>query len=317
MPRPPFPLEGLRPSLSKFLKLPIAISKNIPYLICMADTKTTPLWWEISFTCSDPDDFAAQCLALGAAGAHLSSATTVSCYLLADVENRDTFIEKSSACGAQLQSSTRVPERNWLESTPELWTPLSAGSLKIVPVQSDSAEPAPFGGLELKVIPGTGFGTGHHATTAMLLELMQDESICSKPRARIADIGTGSGILAIAAAKIFEAETIATDNDPLALENAAANVRLNQCETRVRLLLNENAELEGSFNLIVANIYAEVLCNLRAALERLMAPGGVLLLSGILSALAETVKASYRTHGWEVLQERQRNGWVSLALKHT
>jgi ribosomal protein L11 methyltransferase len=140
--------------------------------------------------------------------------------------------------------------------------------------------------------PGMAFGTGTHASTRIVLEQMQ-----ARPRpARVLDVGAGSGILAIAAAKLWPgARAIAIDNDPIAVaacaENCARNGVSVACEeTPVHLV-------PGEFELVLANIQAHVLYELRDALVARMAPGGAIILSGLLAAQAEGVVAAFEQAG--------------------
>jgi ribosomal protein L11 methyltransferase len=126
------------------------------------------------------------------------------------------------------------------------------------------------------IAPSTGFGTGHHATTRLCLELLQTLELRSK---RVIDVGTGSGVLAIAAAKLGASDVVALDNDPDALRNARDNVERNDVDIQVL-----EADLAGiglpPADVVLANLTSAVLQRFAASLRRLVTPGGVLIASG-------------------------------------
>lgn len=274
-------------------------------------------WWEIRLFCSEPEETAAELISQGASGAQLVDEHHVVCYLQGNAEAAQRFCENLPGANGTLISCTEVADQNWSAQCAELWKPLTIGSLEILPCHDDEVGRAAGSSFDniIRIVPGTGFGTGHHASTAMLLELMQSEIIARSKPSRVLDVGTGSGILAIAAAKLFDAQVLATDIDALALENAALNVALNNCGQKVKLSNIDSAHITGSFNLIVANIYAEVLQSLRPDFERLSSPGALLLLSGIMLPLASNLVNEYEAHGWKIQQRLDSSGWVCLSLK--
>jgi ribosomal protein L11 methyltransferase len=274
-------------------------------------------WWELRFSCSDPDDLAAALIVEGAGGAIINDEHHITCYYQSDSVSKDAFIAKARKLGATLVAEVAVEEKNWVQSCPDVCQELQVEGIRIIPLTDVPAKADPRGTASDKIllIPGTGFGTGHHATTAMMLRILQLPEIKSLAPKHVLDVGTGSGILAVAAWKLFAAEVTATDNDPLALENAKINIALNACEKYVQISAAAASNLTGSFALIVANIYAEVLQALRPDFERLLAPGGALALSGIMLPLAAALQRDFEKHGWESTQRLDSEGWVSLLLR--
>lgn len=283
----------------------------------MTDSSRSGPWWELHFSCSDPDDFAAATLALGAGGAVLTDDHHVTCYLQGEQEHLEDFCRRAAQLGGVFISSAPVESRNWTEDCPELWEPLRILQLDIIPVESEeqtraaTPRPEPF----IKILPGMGFGTGHHASTANVLELLQSDALRRNPPRRVLDVGTGSGILAIAARKLFGAAVSAIDNDPLALENAATNARLNDCDSKIDISGTPAAQVDGTFDLILANIYAEVLQSLRPDFERLLAANGRLIVSGIMLPLASELQQNFERHAWTIESRLERSGWVGLVLQ--
>jgi ribosomal protein L11 methyltransferase len=200
--------------------------------------------------------------------------------------------------GATIVSREPIVERNWAVLCPELLRPIEAGKFSIRPCASAS-ETIPEEGV-IHVIPGMGFGTGHHDTTHALLGMISEISERSKSGTwgnstlTIVDVGTGSGILAIAAAMAFpEAAIFATDIDDAALANATENCALNGVTERVSLLHTSLPVLSAPAEVVIANLYAELLVSLRDDLFSLLAPGGTLLISGIAAHQDDEVAAAF------------------------
>lgn len=167
----------------------------------------------------------------------------------------------------------------------------------------------------ITIDPQMAFGTGEHATTRGVLRLMEARVA---PGGRVLDVGTGSGILAIAAARLGAAHALGVESDADALINAAENVVANGVGGRVELLhgLVDVPFLEsraGHFQLILANVLSSVLLPLLPAFHTALTPGGYLVLSGILQAEAEMMQAAATAAGLEAVQEdREEEWWTGL-----
>jgi ribosomal protein L11 methyltransferase len=173
------------------------------------------------------------------------------------------------------------------------------------------------GRTTIVVQPARAFGTGHHPTTAGALRAIEAILEAHAPRS-ILDAGTGSGVLAIAAALLgrgdgHERDIIAIDVDPTALENARANARLNGVEKSIRFSSVPLASIHRHFDLIVANILSHTLIELAPHLKRLVAPGGRLILGGFLADEAEEVLSHYRSP-LRCLSRRTHRGWTTLVM---
>ena len=186
--------------------------------------------------------------------------------------------------------------------------PIRVGRLRIVPSQLD----APAGALRLVDAPA--FGTGLHPTTALCLEALEDAVQADQPDG-VLDVGTGSGILALAALVLGVPRATAIDIDDEALRVAAENARLNDLDARLRLSRGGPHAIEGTWPLVLANILAAPLIEMAPALVRRVGHHGRLVLSGIPSSVEHDVTGVYRRLGMHVANVTARAGWVALGLR--
>ena len=173
--------------------------------------------------------------------------------------------------------------------------------------------------LAIEIEAGQAFGTGHHGTTAGCLEMIARVAEREKPNNAL-DLGTGSAVLAIGLAKLAHIPVLATDIDPVAVRVAEANVRLNGMhslvETRTATGLQHPVfAQEGPFDLIVANILARPLMQMAPDMAEYLAPGGSLILSGILDRQRRAVLAAYSNQRFRHISTLHREGWTTLHLK--
>jgi ribosomal protein L11 methyltransferase len=158
--------------------------------------------------------------------------------------------------------------------------------------------------------PSTGFGTGHHATTRLCLELLQRQAVRGT---RVIDVGTGSGVLAIAAWKLGASSVIALDNDPDALRNASDNVGSNGAGDAIEIVDGDlsSASLEAA-HIVLANLTGSVLRRHASLLQRLVAPGGVLIISGFGGEEVDGLAGVFGATPKEVLNEGE---WSAAAFQ--
>ncbi len=210
-----------------------------------------------------------------------------------------------------------IPDADWVSETQKALPPVRAGRF-IVHGGHDRARIASKWAIEIDA--GRAFGTAHHGTTkGCLLALGQ---LAARERVVTAlDLGTGSGVLAIAAAKAFShgARIAAADIDPIAVAIARENCRKNGA-AGVRLFAGDGLKpalaYEGApFDLVMANILAKPLLKLAPRLRALTRRGGVLVLSGLLSQQAREVLARYRSTGFRLVRRRDLEGWATLTLR--
>jgi len=279
-------------------------------------------WFAISLTPLDEslsgdelDSICAELMERGAQGATIASDRVITCYIEGDRTRAEQLAEALSDLRCRLLSLEPVKEENWTAACPDVWAPIRAGSIEIVPVES-STDPRPIPSGALKLIPGLGFGTGHHPTTRMVLSQISDMArAAALPIHKVLDLGTGSGILAIAAASLLGCSVDGTDIDEAAIENARENVALNGLGEKISLSTLPLQELSSGYDLILANVYGEVLANLAPEVTRLAKPGAMAILSGITELVFDHVVDTYvGTLGWELRHEQTESGWVCAVL---
>lgn len=169
----------------------------------------------------------------------------------------------------------------------------------------------------LHIASAMAFGTGEHATTATCLRFLSQEAARCAPGWKCLDLGTGSGILAIAAEKFGAAEVHAMDYDTRAVRAARANARRNRCR-RVRITAGDIMTWKparAKYRLVLANMFSSVLCAAAAQISRAVAPGGCLMLSGILHTQEDEVRHAFSSANMRPDQAARRGKWVTLLLR--
>ena len=208
-----------------------------------------------------------------------------------------------------------LKDRNWNKSWRRFFAPQKIGkAFWVTPPWRKSPE---FRHRQVITIePGMAFGTGTHATTRGCLEYIEAVARSLNRRAFTAlDVGTGSGILAIALAKLGARTVWAVDNDPAALKVARENLRCNEVQEQVHLSGAKLGEIRKSFPVVVANLTTETIIDLASGLERKVGPRGFLILSGILQPKAEDVTGCFSSKGFTLAGRREEREWVTLLLQ--
>ena len=206
-----------------------------------------------------------------------------------------------------------LADENWADAWRAHFTPRPVGRrlLIVPPWDEDEAD----GRLVITIEPGRAFGTGHHGTTAGCLEAV--ETVVERDRpSRMIDVGTGSGILAIAAARLGVGAVLAVDDDPDAVACAMANAARNHVSDRVRCVLADATGLrEPPAPLLVANLLSAAHRRLAEQYRRALAPSGTLILGGILDAEAADVVAALADHELAHRASFSVEGWTTLELR--
>ena len=168
----------------------------------------------------------------------------------------------------------------------------------------------------ITIEPGMAFGTGTHATTRGCLEFLEEAtaSLEEEPITAL-DVGTGSGILAIALAKLGASKVLALDTDPIALRAAQVNVRHNRVGRVVRLSNGGLGGIKDSFTVVVANLTAETIVDLASLLQKRVSAEGYLILSGILKPKAAEILRRFSPRPFVLARQTTQREWVTLLLK--
>jgi ribosomal protein L11 methyltransferase len=247
---------------------------------------------------------------------------TIRAYIPADERAEDTRARLESALGYMnmlypmpTPVYRTVEEADWAEAWKAHYHPVRIGKrLFIRPLWIDV--PVAPDDVELALDPGMAFGTGTHPTTQLCLEGVE---ALTQPGAQVLDLGTGSGILAIAAAKLGAAHVLALDNDPVAIEAAVRNVEQNGVTGKITAQVGSLETVLTSarrFDFVVVNIIAKVIIEMCAnRLGDTVRPGGLAIFSGIIHDQADDVEAALRETGLEPYTRRQQGDWVLIEAR--
>lgn len=223
----------------------------------------------------------------------------------------------SAAHGAAEFVVSELPETDWVAHVRRELSPVEAGRFFVY--GSHDAHKVPEGRIALLIEAAMAFGTGHHGTTLgclRALDRLVDEGV--RP-SDVADIGCGTAVLAMAAARVFDAHVIASDIDAVAVDVARANLAANGLSDRVDCVVaagfgHPELSAEGAFDLVFANILMGPLIELAPDMARAVRTGGNLILSGILNEQADDVLAVYQNQGFNLVQREQIVDWTTLML---
>lgn len=222
--------------------------------------------------------------------------------------------ELGRATGVQCRVvCSEIDEEDWAHAWKAFFFPERVGRNIVVKPTWREFTPRPDD-LVLEIDPGMAFGTGTHPTTALCLALLEKHL---QPGCSFWDVGTGSGILMAAAAKLGAASGLGIDNDPLAVQIAAENLQLNGADpAKFRVAAGDLVSMVSSaYNLVTANILSEVIVQLLDDLPLHLAPGGILIASGIIMQKKSAVMEKMTAQGLEVTEVVPKEGWVAIVGK--
>jgi ribosomal protein L11 methyltransferase len=203
-----------------------------------------------------------------------------------------------------------VDDEDWARRSQENLEPVTVGRLTVFPSVESRAARGSGSAEDLSIVvqPSMGFGTGHHATTRLCLLALQAEPLTGRS---VLDVGTGSGVLAMAAVRLGAASAVGIDNDADAVESARANLSLNPEITGVRFEVAELENTVSAADIVTANLTSALLVREAARLLGLVAAGGRLVASGLLTTEREAVVEALSS---AILWESTEAGWVALVL---
>ena len=230
---------------------------------------------------------------------------------------RELVTNAASAEIASTLAFDTIEAKDWVKASLEDLVPVPAG--RFVVHGAHDRERVPANKLAIEIEAALAFGTGHHGTTRGCLLLLDHVLKAYQPR-RVLDLGTGTGVLGIAAAKALKIGVLASDIDPPSVKVAQENARLNETGNLVQVIRATGFSApgfaqRGPFDLVLANILANPLRQLATPMARHLAPGALVILSGLLTPQARSVIAAYRARGLVPVRHLRIEGWSSLLLR--
>jgi len=226
------------------------------------------------------------------------------------LENRLAVLKENFALAYRL-SYQELDEEDWAEAWKAFFKPEKIGR-KIVVKPTWCEYKAGRGDIVLELDPGMAFGTGTHPTTALCINFMEDYL---KKGDSFLDVGTGSGILMIAAIRLGAGFVCGLDKDPVAIEVAAANLELNGVDSQDFFLTTGNllSGIQDKYDFIVANIFTHVILELLDHLHQALVKGGIFVCSGIFEKNTDLLISRMKKMGFEILEIRSKEEWSAIA----
>ncbi len=203
----------------------------------------------------------------------------------------------------------QVPQEDWSETWKQQVHGVRVGRIWVGPPWESSGQ-AP---VSIAIEPGMAFGTGDHPTTCLCLQALE-QALEKKPQGSVLDVGTGSGVLAIAAKKLGAGKVVGNDIDPVAVRIAKENAQKNEI-VDLELTQTPIERIQGQFDVIVANLYSSVLCQLAPRLASRLKNEGELFTTGILLSQSDQVQAALEREGLELQGKAVNEEWVLLGFR--
>lgn len=264
---------------------------------------------EIAAAGDEQEQYAALLTEVAGCQGWSGDATTVKGYLPVDERLEAALWALREAAGREV-TVRFVQEEDWANAWKQYFKPQRIGERIVIKPSWEEFTPKP-GDLVVEMDPGMAFGTGLHATTRLCLRALEQVVTGGE---RVADVGTGSGILGIAAVLLGAMSAICTDIDPLAVRIALENIERNRLGTQVSA---HEASLppDGTFEIVVANILPDVILGMADELVAATAPGGWLIVSGIIESRAADVRSGLEALGLRDLSVETEGEWVAIVAR--
>ncbi len=222
----------------------------------------------------------------------------------------ETALQDIIATGSFTVAREVIAQKNWNEEWERNFSPVVIN--RFCAIRAQFHEPIKDVPYEIVITPKMSFGTGHHATTALMITFMEQLSLNNKT---VLDFGTGTGVLAILAEKLGAKLIAAIDNDDWSIENARENVVINQCSNIV-VEKADKLEMDDRYEVILANINKHVLLANMGAIRQHLQPQGVILMSGLLAGDRTDIESTATQNGLKIVDQKQQEGWIALNLTH-
>ncbi len=218
--------------------------------------------------------------------------------------------ERYAAAGIKNKIETgSCVQEDWINNWKKYFHPINVGKRLLIRPDWEKVE-NPDSRVVLDLEPGIAFGTGTHETTRLCMQFLEDYI---KPGCKMLDVGCGSGILSVAGLLLGAGSAVGVDIDPLAVKTAKQNAERNHVAERFTGIDGSLTEkVDGQFNVVVANIVADVIIELTKDIEKYLAPGAVYLMSGIIDEREQDVRNALEGK-FKILARREEKGWVALA----
>ena len=228
-------------------------------------------------------------------------------------ECRAFIVERFASLGVNAEISVEgMREEDWAESWKQYYKPVRLGRITVVPAWEDYT---PEGDeVIIRMDPGMAFGTGTHETTRLVIRLMQNEIAGGE---RVLDMGTGSGILSIAAAKLGAKSCNAYDIDPVAVKVARENAKDGGCDNITVGVSDLLAGVDlsgGKYDICLANIVADIILRMLPDISSYVKPQGKIILSGIISPRADEIREAVKKYGYKIIKEETENDWLAMLI---
>lgn len=208
--------------------------------------------------------------------------------------------------------SVGVDDADWNENWKKYFHTIEIGD-KLAVVPSWEEYPNPDGRTVLSIDPGAAFGTGTHATTSLCLGIL-DQAVADG--VKVLDIGCGSGILAIASVLLGAESAVGVDIDSQSVKTAKENAQINSISDKTEFIVGDLADkVSGKYNIVCANIVADVIIRLLPDVDAFMTDDGILIVSGIIDIRKDDVMAAVKENGFKVEAEAYRDNWCAFVLK--
>lgn len=206
-----------------------------------------------------------------------------------------------------------VNEEDWANNWKQYYHTQRIGKRIVVTPSWEEYEPT-GDDVQMRLDPGMAFGTGTHDTTRLCLELLEE---CVTPQTRILDVGTGSGILSVGGVLLGAPSALGVDIDPVAVKVANENAEINKVSDKTEFVCGDLTDkVHGKFEIVTANIVADIIIRLLSTVKNYLLKGGVLIVSGIIDTRADEVENACHEAGFTTEKRLEHGGWVAIKLRY-
>ena len=206
-----------------------------------------------------------------------------------------------------------VNEEDWANNWKQYYHTQRIGKRIVVTPSWEEYEPS-GDDVQMRLDPGMAFGTGTHDTTRLCLELLEE---VVTPETRILDVGTGSGILSVGGVLLGAPSALGVDIDPVAVKVANENAEINEVQDKTEFVCGDLTDkVHGKFEIVTANIVADVIIRLLSTVKNYLLKGGVLIVSGIIDTRADEVENACHEAGFVTEKRLEHGGWVAIKLRY-